>query len=475
MTAMATFLRRDRRGAILAATAAIVALGIAAGTALVGLSGTKTGMALALGATIGPVLAYVALAAPLVFPFCAYVALVPFDNVLNPDGSGTITRLLAIVTGGALAFYMLRTGRIAKPSRWLLVWLALYAWMAASAFWAIDTNAVFSLFPTAVQLLGLYAAIAFFPSSPSTVRWAVGTTLVAGVLAAGYGAFLFTHGMDVGKGDRLWITTDAGNYVDPNHFAAALLLPFALTLTATLYARNVWQAVLGLAGLVALCEGIAVSASRGAIIGAGAIIVYLFARNAHRVRLLALAAVAVVCGLLTQTSLGDRFSAAFSSGGSGRTDIWVVGLAAMRSHWLFGAGYNNFAYAYDQAFLQAHQLRFMNWHRAPHNILLNVVVELGIPGAILLLAAWYGQFRMLRSIAPAHPDYPIRIALEATVIGTFVAALFLDVMVMKYLWLTFMLIAIVRNSHETESETSSCLKHSYPTAVPRSAKMKFSR
>jgi len=450
MSAVASFLRRDRRGAVTVAAVSIALLGAIAAFALVGLSGTKTGIALALAATLGPALGYLALAIPLVFPFCAYVALVPFDNVLNPDGSGTITRLLAIATGSALVFYMLRTGRVARPSPWLFVWFALYAWMAATAFWAIDATAVFSLFPTAVQLLAIYAAIAVFPSSPQAIRWTVGTTLVGGVLAAGYGAFLFTHGMDVGKGDRLWITTEVGNYVDPNHFAAALLLPFALTLTATLYARNVWQAGLGVAGLVALFEGIAVSASRGAIVGAGAIALYLFVRNARRGRLLALAAAGAVAAVFTQASLGDRFAAAFSGGGSGRTDIWAVGVAAMRSHWLIGAGYNNFAYAYDQAFLQAHQLHFMSWHRAPHNILLNVVVELGVPGTLLLLAAWFGQLRMLRWIAPRDPDYPIRLALEATVIGTFVAALFLHVMVMKYLWLTFMLIAIVRNSHEID-------------------------
>jgi len=427
--------------AVLAAIAAIAA---------VALAGTKTGLLLAFGATLGPALGYAAIVAPLAFPFTAYVALVPFDNVLNPDGTGTITRLLAIASGLALIFYMLRTGRVARPSPWLLTWIALYIWMAASAFWALDTAAVFALFPTALQLLALYAAVSFFPADGRALQWSAGTALIGGVLAAAYGAFLFTHGMDVGKGDRLWITTDAGNYVDPNHFAAALILPFALALAVTLYARTWWQTLLGIAGLVAISEGIVVSASRGAIIGVGAILVYALVRSTRRIRLIVLGAVAVVCAMLTQSSLGDRFAAALSSGGSGRTDIWQVGFAAAKSHWLIGAGYNNFAFAYDQAFLQASQIHFMSWHRAPHDILLNVIVELGVPGTLLLLAAWYGQIAMLRGIGRADPNFPLRVALEASIVGTFVAALFLDVMVMKYLWLTFALVAILRNVHRTE-------------------------
>ena len=87
------------------------------------------------------------------------------------------------------------------------------------------------------------------------------------------------------------------------------------------------------------------------------------------------------------------------------------------------------------------------WHRAPHNLLVGTGVELGIIGLVLLLAAWGCQFNMLRKILPNEPEYPMRVALEATVIGTFIAALFLDVMIFKYVWLTFMLMALVRNAH----------------------------
>jgi hypothetical protein len=260
------------------------ALGAVAALAAVALAGTKTGLALALGTTLGPALAYTAIVAPLAFPFTAFVALVPFDNVLNPDGTGTVTRLLAIASGLALLFYIVRTGRVVRPSGWLFTWVALYAWMASSAFWALDSAAVFALFPTAVQLLALYVSVSLFPADARALRWVVGTALIGGVLAAGYGAYLFTHGLDVGKGDRLWITTDTGNFVDPNHFAAALILPFALSLALTLYARKWWHALFGIAALIAVSEGIIVSASRGAIIGVAAILVYALVRSAHRIR-----------------------------------------------------------------------------------------------------------------------------------------------------------------------------------------------
>ena len=64
----------------------------------------------------------------------------------------------------------------------------------------------------------------------------------------------------------------------------------------------------------------------------------------------------------------------------------------------------------------------------------------------LLLAAFAAQFFMLRDITPSQPEYPYRVAAEAAVLGIFVAALFLDVMTFKYIWLAFMFIALLRPS-----------------------------
>lgn len=431
--------------------ACVVAAGAIAALAITQLAGTKTGLALAIAAIGGPAMAYIAIFAPLTFPFGLYVLAIPFDNLLELTAFGTLTKLMAIASGAALLFYMVRTRRAVPPPRALLIWCALYAWAAATTFWAINQTSVFDILPTSVELLILYAAVSILPADRQAIRWVALATVVGGVAAAAYGAYLFHNPANVYYGSRLRITTET-SAIDPNHFAAAMLLPIALCVSGVLSERKLIPFAANLAALGMLFLGVTLSQSRGAVLAITAMLTYFLIRSSRgRLRLLAIMGATAATALLlrSQTDLWSRFGTALSTGGAGRTSIWRVGLVALKSHWLVGAGYNNFPFAYDQAYLQTpHQMWSMaDWHRAPHNLLIGTSVELGIIGLLLLLVAWFAQFRMLRDIGAADPDYPIRVALEAAVLGTFVAALFLDVMIFKYVWLTFMLMALVRNAH----------------------------
>jgi putative inorganic carbon (hco3(-)) transporter len=439
--------RRRHNQAPVYAAIAVAAGGVVASFALTALAGTKTGFVLAVSAIGGPVLIYLSIVAPLIFPFGAYVALIPFNNILNIDAFGTLTKALGIVSGAALLFYLLRTRTAVTPPRTLLFWAAVYVWTATTTFWAIDQPSVFVLLPTIVELLTLYAVVSILPTDRNVVRWVTLATVFGGVAASLYGAYLFHSGADIGAG-RLWIKTDTSE-IDPNQFAAALLLPLGLVGVFALYSRRVWTIAAYLGAAVILLVGIAESGSRGAVLGVGVMLVYVFIRSERRMRLALWSIPGALLVLLAtlRTSIWTRFGDAVSTGGAGRLPIWHIGLVAVKSHWLFGAGLNNFAFAFDEAFLQAHVTEPVTWHRAPHDLLLGTTVEIGVIGLALLLTAWYQQFRVLRDIPMGNPDYPLRVALEATVLGTFVAALFLDVMIFKYVWLTFMLMVIVRNAH----------------------------
>lgn len=421
-----------------------------AALAISALAGTKTGAVLAIAAIGGPVFLYVSIVAPLVLPFGLYVGLVPFDNLLTISAFGTLTKILGIAAGMAIVIYLLRTRRAIAPSPSLFWWAALYVWAATTAFWAIDPQAVFSQLATSLELLILYAAISIFPADRNSVRWTSFAVIAGGICAAAYGAYLFHNGVDIYYGGRLRITTDTG-VIDPNQFGAALLLPIALCLTGLLHARKMPAALGNLAALLTLFVGVTLSASRGAVLAIGLMLVYFLIRSRERVRLMALTGITAIAGLAfsSQTDLWSRFGEALSTGGNGRTAIWRVGLQALKSNWLLGAGYANFSLAYDRVFLQTPHLPWgdAGWDRGSHSLLIGTSVELGLVGLAILLAAWVAQFSMLRDILPNESEYPVRIALEAAVLGTFVAALFLDVMTFKYIWLTFMLIALVRNAH----------------------------
>lgn len=428
-----------------------LALGVLAFLAVVGsyastaLSGTKTGAALGLGLTVGPALLYLALVVPIAFPFGLYAALIPLDALTDLGTFGTVTRLLGIASAAALIFYMLRTKRAVQPSRGIVFWVLLYLWMGASVFWAIDTKSATDLLPTALQLFGLYIVVSMVRVDARQFQTLIATVIAGSTAAAAYMLYMY-HSGAANFQDRLWLRTDDAS-VNPDHFAGALILPITLTLVSLLWATRFRTRILAIGCLLIMLAAVGLTGARGPELAILLMVAILLVRDPHRGQLAFAGAGLLAFGVIASgPSFVTRWSNALSTGGAGRTDIWRVGWVAFQQNWLIGAGYNNFSSAYDRAFINVFQPLYANWHRAPHNILLSSGVELGVLGIILLLLAWYSEIRMLREIGPADPRFPVRLALEASIIALFVAGMFVNVLVMKYTWLAFMLAAVVRNT-----------------------------
>jgi O-antigen ligase len=183
------------------------------------------------------------------------------------------------------------------------------------------------------------------------------------------------------------------------------------------------------------------------MLAVAALVLFLIVRDPHR-RVLAFgsAALAAVAALVAGPMVLQRFSEASVNGGAGRTDIWHVGWIAFTQNWLFGAGFENFAWAYDRAYMQVFQPFYTNWHRAPHNVFLGTAVDLGIIGLGLMLLAWISQFKLLDFITDGDARFGLRITLQASVVALVIVALFSDIMISKYTWLLFMLIVLTRNT-----------------------------
>lgn len=425
--------------------AVIGVCGLLAAYATVTLSGTKTGAVLALGATIGPALLYISIIAPIAFPFSAYVLLTPFDSILNLPGSSTLTRILGAAAGAALLFYMLRTKKAVEPPRATALWLVFYLWTAASMFWAIDVGSAQALLPTSIQLFALYVVVSMMRIEAPQLLLVVRAAALGGVASGVYGLYMYHTGAGIFK-DRLFIHTDTSQ-LNPDHFAASLLLPIAICLIAALWSRSLLTKVASIAATVIMLVTIDLTGSRGAMLGIAALLVYLAFRDPHRKALMVTGAglVALAVAVSGPASFFARWAEAGVNGGAGRASIWAVGAVAFKQNWLVGAGYGNFPFAYDRAFIQTFQPFYANWHRASHNILLNSGVELGVIGLILLLFAWWGQFRLLKDVKPDDTRFPLKLALEGTLIGLFVCGMFADIMIEKYVWLAFMLVVLTRN------------------------------
>jgi O-antigen ligase len=445
----------------LIASAAIALLGIIASYAAVVMGGTKTGAAISFLAASAPVLVAAAILAPFVFPFGLYAFVTPLDPLLLVTSAATLARVLGALSAAALLFYAVRRKRFADPDKSIAVWLLYYLWVSASAFWAIDSSRTFDMLPTALELFGLYLVVSLVRIDLRNLKAIAGFILAGGAVAALYLVYLHNTGVGIHEG-RTYLKTDS-LYWNPDFLAGALLLPLALATTTLIWNRKLLVRAGACAAIFVMLPAIVFTGARGPELAAVVMFVYLLFRERNKLQLGLLAtAVAIVIAAYYAPSLSQRWSDAISTGGAGRTDIWHVGLVAFKQNWLFGAGYNNFPLAYNQAFLQVFQPFYAGWSRAPHNMLLGNAVELGVVGLALLLGAWYSQFRVLSRITPVDPRYGMRLCLEAALIGLFISGLFADMMVTKTLWLAFILVILTRNAGVVSAPAPSAVLRSEP-------------
>lgn len=404
----------------------------------------KMGLALSIACMLLP-LALVYVARLPIYLLAAYAVSVPFSDLLDVSNAGgqTITKFLGIAVAGSLLLAMLYRQRIAAPSGTLLVLLLLTTYAGLTILWAIDPTIALSSYTAYLTFAGLYAIIALYPADTSEMRIVLLSSVAGAAAIAGYGGYLFLHGQQVYEG-RLGIGFTSDNWIDPNVLAAMLLTPMAIILTMFVRSRFGLTKLGLLSLLLLLACGFAVTGSRGGMLALGILVLFLTVRSRHRMQLLA--AVLPVVFIFFASPIAHRLSQSDLLSADLRADVWKVGIASLHQYWFAGAGIGNFRAAYLQYFLSTPHAA-LSWDRWSHSILLESAVEYGVTGFVLLLAVWYTQFSELARIACRDDGLrDLAVALQASLIGLFVAGLSINIMQGKYTWLTFALIALVRSA-----------------------------
>ena len=404
--------------------------------------GTKMGLVLAVLIATAPITVVLGLIRPMWCPFALYAFLVPFNQLVLVGTLGTLAKMLGIVSSAAIVFWILRSKRFVPPPLTVYAWGALIAWMVASAFWAYDPQRSLIAIQTFAQLYLLFVIVAIAASDELDVRVVTSALSVGGIVAALYGGYLFyTAG---GQFEHRMAINTSSEGVDPNHFAASLLLPMSLV-TVTAFGARGWTKLALLGGSCVLLAGIYASASRGAMLSVVGIMLYMFIRTRYRFQIATLATAAVGLGIFVNPYAWSRVMSDYS-GGSGRLSIWQIAFEAFKPRWLAGVGMDNFSLAFNREFLHVYVPLSTDWSRNAHNLIATVGVELGVIGLLLVFAVWLSQFVILRHIRHDHPMYGLRVGVEAATLGLLVAAMFLDLLYFKYAWLVFMATAVVRSA-----------------------------
>lgn len=325
--------------------------------------------------------------------------------------------------------------------------VAFMGWAVTSLLWSLD------------NALALDALL----------RWGLSFLLMAIVFTAARdrrsavlicGAFAVSAALSTVIGAAAGRSVDGrltGTLADPNEFAAflvpALLIAGALAATAANALRR-----LAFAGVALICGvGILLTGSRGGIIAAlAALAAWLVFGGRWRFRVLAAAAVIGVVAIaylnayadpatrdrVMQVTAQDELA---SDGGTGRTDIWRVGLRAFDDNPVRGAGVGNYTEAtpryLDQPGLVRRSDFFFETPKVAHNMYLQALVEVGIVGTSLfglaLLLVMRSAVRAARAFRRRGDDQMelLSRSLLAGLVGTLAADFFISGQYQRALWI----------------------------------------
>jgi O-antigen ligase len=207
---------------------------------------------------------------------------------------------------------------------------------------------------------------------------------------------------------------------------------------------------------------------------AGALVVGVLMGGRWRIRVLAvcglLAALAVVYfAFVASLPAKERVLNVSSGGGSGRLDLWTVGLRMIEAHPVRGVGSGQFATSSVHYLLRPGVIErgdlILSTPKVAHNTYLNVVAELGIVGGVLFAAilvfctaCMVGAVRRFR----LDGDERMEILARGLVVGLggyLVTLMFISENYKKLLWILLalgpVLLAVARLPREHGAEHST--------------------
>jgi putative inorganic carbon (HCO3(-)) transporter len=220
-------------------------------------------------------------------------------------------------------------------------------------------------------------------------------------------------------------------YYDANDFATFVVTALPLGIYFVHAGRRVAVRLFAAAGLGLLTLGFVWSGSRGGFIALFAVVGFVVLRFSAvplRWRVSATALVALILLATASDQYWQQMGTITSdtdynhTSESGRLQIWSRGIGYMLQNPVLGLGPGNFQTAEGTLSPLAERQQFgigVRWN-APHNSLVQIGAELGIPGVALYVAVIASAFRALRRSAALTP------ALTAALLGFVVGSFFLS-------------------------------------------------
>ena len=349
----------------------------------------------------------------------AFVVVAIADLAVGVAIFGTITYLeLAPIAGGGPAVSFAKLAGLTLAISWLATMAShggrgrlfftshpamsvglifFIVWGGLSSLWAEDPGETYGAVGRFALNAALLPIIYTALRRPKHVRWvAIGIVVGAG-MAAAYGVIAAPSAAEAAAsataaGD---LNRISGTIGDPNLLASVLIVGVVMALSLSLDPSRSAPLRLGSVGVSLLSlSAIFATASRGGIVAlAAALIAAVFLAGQRRGRMIFTATSVVVVAVgyfavFASPAQVERLSIA--DGGAGRTDIWKVGWRMVEAEPIHGVGVGNFPVSSVHYLLvepgAIERSEFIVDRPAvAHNMYLEVLAELGIPGLVFFL------------------------------------------------------------------------------------------
>jgi O-antigen ligase len=403
---------------------------------------------------IAAFIAIICLQRPVSVALPAFAASIPFGHLLEIGHSrfGSVSSALGLLVLVGLLIRLVVSRRQRTPlSATSFLWLGFLGVGALTSLWSLDPGLTANGVLEVGSLILIYVLVGFTQVDRAMLHRVEQGLIVGGLVAVGYGLVQLTllggfpnstPGLPPSPTSRF-----GNDLLGPNNNAVAFLLPLCICLQRSVSAPRAstrrWHACF--AFLVFL--GIVMTGSRGGMLAAVTCLIVLTATAPRGRRILATyLIVGVVAGLVAffvhPFGLAERNVSTTSS--SGRTSIWKVGLAACPRYCPLGSGWETFPIVYEltqPTVPGADVLAGQGGSYQPHNVILLVAIELGVPGLLLFFPALGVSLVEAWSLPRWVRGPPL-----AALLGTYQASLLLSNLGYKFYWMAFIMVALNRSA-----------------------------
>ena len=288
--------------------------------------------------------------------------------------------------------------RILEPSPWNRPLLLFLGYTMASALFGIFVrgHGAAEIYPRLQSWWYAMMGFILFFVTYNTVREKKQIRLLVYLYCVGAG--LGALGVLSEYRDYSYARRVAGGMGDINgasaYFACAIV--FTVEVLGSHY-RHLWQKLLLVGALIGSGIGMILPASRGAIVACAAT-GGVQAMRSGPIRMMLVIVTGIAIYIFTPAHVKERFAETqaevsageFAEGSSGRVDIWKGAIEVIKSNPIVGVGFGQLPNAMGETSLGE--------RRVAHNLYLETMAEMGIPGIVLLGTLFWRGLRGARRL-----------------------------------------------------------------------------